>query len=340
MMKFTYNILKVILAGVIAVIILSVVLMPYTFMPVHINNHIKNTDYVWPSESYWMKMTEGISFGKFDANGYNNLNVVDNPDIIIVGSSHMEATNVMQDENVGYLLNQKLENRYSVYNMGISGHHLYKVCQYLPQTLEIYDNPPKAIIIETSTVELTTESVNQVIEKSVKFTPSYNYGLIATMQKIPFFRIAYQQIEGGLLDLFMPEKLQGKNDDDDLSNDYDDVDLQAYTYLFTYLKSIEDKYGTEIIIFYHPFEKLKDDGTVEFEKTQHLEAFESAAQNYNLNFIDMTERFEKMYYEDNHVPHGFATGKIASGHLNAYGHAAISDVLLEEIGILEKEGRI
>lgn len=338
-MKFAYNVFKAILAGIVAVIILSVILMPYSFTPVHISNDLKNTDYVWPDNSYWMKMTEGVSFGKFDANGYNNLSVVDNPDIIIVGSSHMEAANVMQDKNLGYLLNEKLKNKYSVYNMGISGHHLFKVCQYLPETLEVYDIPPKVVIVETSDVEVTAKDVNNVIEKTVEFTPSHNSGIVAMMQKVPFFRLAYHQIDSGLLKLFMPANTQTAVESNGTSN-IDKIDGQAYDDLFTYLESLSDKYKTEIIIFYHPFGMLQDDGTINFDSTEHLDAFSSAAKEHNINFVDMTQKFEEMYYEENHVPHGFNTGQISSGHINAYGHSAIADMMIDEINRLEGEGRI
>lgn len=338
-MKFTYNIFKAILAGVVAVIILSVILVPYSFTPVHISNDLKNTDYVWPANSYWMKMTEGVSFGRFDENGYNNLSVVDNPDIIIVGSSHVEATNVMQNKNLGYLLNEKLKNRYSVYNMGISGHNLFKVFQYLPKTLEQYDTPPKVIIVETSDVEVTAKDVDNVIEKTVDFTPSYNSGIVAKMQKVPFLRLAYHQIDGGLLNLFMPDGSRGAIENKEIA-DVAKMDTRAYNDLFTYLELLRDKYKTEIIIFYHPFGKLQEDGTIKFESTMHLDIFSATAKEHNINFVDMTQKFIKMYYEEDHVPHGFNTGKISSGHLNAYGHAAIADMMLVEINRLEGEGRI
>lgn len=337
-MKIACSVLKVILAGVLAVLILSVILMPYSFTPVHISNDFGNTDYVWIPGSWWMKMSEGISFGKFDKNGYNNLVVADNPDVILLGSSHMEATNVMQDKNLGYFLGKKLENRYSVYNMGISGHHLFKVCQYLPETLELYDNPPRVVIIETSDVEVTAEDVNNVIEKTVEFTPSHNTGIVAKMQKVPFFRLAYHNIDSGFLNLFMSTKSQEEEKAGAL--DVIEIDNQAYKNFFAYLESLSNKYDTEIIIFYHPFGKLMKDGSICFETTEYLNAFSLAAEDHNINFVDMTEKFEKMYYEENHVPHGFNTGRISVGHMNHYGHQAVADIILDEINRLEIEGRI
>lgn len=337
-MKIIGSVFKVILAGVVAVAILSVLLMPYSFTPVHIGNDLGNTDYVWEPGSSWMKMTEGVSFGRFDSNGYNNLKVVDNPDILILGSSHAEATNVMQDKNIGYLIDQKLGGKYSTYNMAISGHHLFKVCQYLPKTLEIFEKPPKVIIIETDSVKVTKTNVDKVKEKKVDFTPSHNTGIVAKMQKIPFLRLAYHRIDGGLLDLFLPKNTSSSGNDNKTVEEV--IDFKAHDELFEYLETLKKKYNTEIVIFYHPVGELQADGTIKFKSTKHLEAFSAAAEKHGVTFIDMTERFEKMYYEEHLVPHGFNTGKIASGHMNEHGHRVTAERLLEVIRALESEGRI
>lgn len=335
---------KIILAGVVALVILSAILCLYSLTPVHIENTAGNTDYVWPANARWVKMTEGISFGKYDANGFNNKTVVENPDIIILGSSHMEATNVMQDENVGYILNEKLDGKHTVYNMGVSGHSFFKICQYLPTNLELYYTAPKVVIIETSEVNISETSVDQVLQGSVAHTPSYSTGLIGTLQKVPFLRLIYQQVEGGLTDIFMPDRTTKTvytedADTEDLKTAAT-IDQNSYNKLFDYLASLEEKYGTEIIIFYHPTEKIKEDGTVEFKDSEFLTAFTNTAEQNGITFIDMTRSFENMFYEEHHVAHGFVTGKLGSGHLNAYGHAAVADSLFDAITGLEEDGKL
>ena len=119
-MKVLKWLCKCFLSGITAASILCLIFLCYTFTPVHFENPQKNTDYIWPADTHWFKMTEGISIGRFDAKGYNNLQVVQNPDILVLGSSHMEATDVPQNKNTAYFLEQKLDNRYQVYNMGIS----------------------------------------------------------------------------------------------------------------------------------------------------------------------------------------------------------------------------
>ncbi len=86
--QFSKWICKCIIAGIIAIALLSIIFIPYSTLPVHISNEKGNTDYVWPANSVWMTMREGISHGRFDEWGYNNKAAINNPDIIIVGSSH------------------------------------------------------------------------------------------------------------------------------------------------------------------------------------------------------------------------------------------------------------
>lgn len=335
------------MAGIVSVVIISGLLCFYSITPVHEENLKGNTDYVWPANSIWINATEGISCGQYDANGFNNIAVIDNPDIIILGSSHMEATNVMQDENAPYLLARKLNGKHSLYNMGISGHNFFKICQYIPKNLELYDKSPKIVVLETSIVDILKRNVDEVISSSVEHTPSHSAGIIGALQKIPFFRTLYHQVGGGLLKLFMPDsnsaiaKADGDIETAEKTTEVkSDIDIVAYEELFSYLKNLEEIYETQIIILYHPTEKLMDDGSIYFDRNEYLNAFNFYSNEYGISFIDMTDRFETMYYEENHVAHGFCTGQIATGHLNKYGHAAVADELYNEIMKLEEAGEL
>lgn len=124
-MNIIKQIIKVIFAGLTAIIILSIIMCFYNLIPIHHDNPNKNTDYIWTGNSIWFNLNEGISWGRFDENGFNNQKVVENPEIIVLGSSHMEGVNVFSSQTVGAQLTDKLENRYSIYNLGISGHHFF-----------------------------------------------------------------------------------------------------------------------------------------------------------------------------------------------------------------------
>lgn len=333
---------KMILAGILAIIILSGVMCFYDLMPLHYENKKGNTDYIWQPNGVWVKLTEGISFGKYDSAGYNNPKVIDNPDIIILGSSHMEGTNVFFDQTVCSQLAKKLDNNYSVYNLGISGQNLFTLCQDLPINLKMHNITPKVAIMETDNVIITEQRVQQLLNAEVKKAPSYSTGIIGTLQKVPFFRRLYHQYEGGLLNLFISqEKSERNNDNEQNGNKFiDAIDEKPYDALFQYLYNQEKEYGTQIIIFYHPKETFTKTGDIAFSSGDEIECFTKYAEKYEIDFVDMTKPFEQMYSNDHFVAHGFITGRVGEGHLNEHGHYIIAEELSKVIERMEREGAI
>ena len=190
-MKPIKTLFRTVLTGLTALAILCVLMLGYYFIPLRENNSKQNTDYVWAKNTPWVSLTEGVSFGMTDADGFINKDVVENPDILFLGSSHTESMNVLQSENMCALLNDKFDGKYTAYNMGISGHTIYKVVQYLNATLNIYQNAPKYVIIETGDVALTDVDVHQALSGEVKKTKVVDTGLLYQMQKVPYFRMMY-----------------------------------------------------------------------------------------------------------------------------------------------------
>lgn len=68
-MKTLKSILIFLLSGITAIIILNFILLFYYNLPVHLSNPDNTTDYIWESNGNWIKMTEGISWGKMDTSG-------------------------------------------------------------------------------------------------------------------------------------------------------------------------------------------------------------------------------------------------------------------------------
>jgi len=331
-MRILKHLLKCICAGLVAFCILCALFSFYTFTPVHTNNVQENSDYIWPPNAYWSIMTEGIAHGRFDANGYNNIQVIEQPDILLLGSSHMEAVNVQQDENTAYLLNEHLAGSHTVYNLGVSGHHFTKVCKYLPKTLELYADNAEYIIIETSSTHITVESVDALLNGTVDFTSSHDSGLIAFLQKLPFARQIYHQFSHGLLDLLLPSNNKNASKDSSAPTTANEA---AYDALFHYLADTMSQYNAQLIIFYHPTESLQEDGSVVFTFDEGTTMFAQKCEENGIIFLDMTQPFTDMYNESHLLPHGFITGEIGVGHLNAHGHSAIAQQLADIITRIE-----
>lgn len=335
-MKTFKSLLKTLLAGVTALAILSVLMLGYYFMPLRTNNPQQNTDYVYAANMPWVSLTEGVSCGIVDSNGFINKKVIDSPDILFLGSSHTESMNVQQSENMCALLNDKFDGKYSAYNMGISGHTFYKVLQYLKTSLSIYEKTPKYVIVETSSVELNEAEVKQALSGNVKKTEVFDTGLLYQLQKVPYLRQLYHQLDTGMLKMLM-DKNSSSTSSKKETNEVIEIDEAPYQQALVYLQQIEKDYGTKVIVLLHPFETLNADGSVSFTQQDYAEVFKRNAKKYNVGFVDMTNDFEKMFYEEHHLPHGFSTGQIGVGHINKYGHAVIAESLYRYINELEVE---
>lgn len=338
MKKGCVFIVKAMLAGISAAVLLSVILSVYYVLPIHCENKAKNTDYVWAPGSYWAKVTEGISYGRFDSNGFNNARAVENPDIIVLGSSHMEALNVMPKQNTSAVLQTMLEN-HRVYNMGISAHDIYKVSQYLENSLKRFETVPEVTVIEIDKLKIKEDKVDAVINGDAE-TPSPNLGrLMRAVQKNPFLRLVNSQKNHGLLNQFVIKREQPTREEKQTVMKTESMD-GAYDKLLEYIGNIGKKYNTHIIIMFHPAELLSPNGSVAFEYRDESESFAKKAEENGIRFIDMAQSFSEMYEKEHRLPHGFCTGRIGEGHLNKYGHAAIARELCKAVKEMEADGTI
>lgn len=326
-------------AGITAVAILSLMMCAYSFIPVHIDNPNQNTDYIWPAHSVWFRATEGIGWGRYDDNGYNNVVTYEHPDILLLGSSHMEAQYVPQKDNVAYVMNNLFDGTHEVYNMGISGHTFFKISQYLPRSIELYSDSVKYVILECYIINITQEDVDQVLEHKVDFASSHRNALMQLVNDVPALRIIDHQRKVGFFDLFMDQKNPDRKvfslDGEEAPSEVSASDISAYDRMFEYLSGVEKDTGVELIIYYHPTETFDDKGNIVFERGQAYDLFTDAAERYDIDFVDVSGNFEKMFYKEHHVAHGFVTGRLGIGHLNSYGHRASAEALVKFIN--EKE---
>ena len=332
-MRFVRYAIKFLAAGATALFILSVFTCLYNYIPLHIPNGEGTTDYVWPSNSPWVLMTEGFAWGRMDEKGFNNPRAIPDPDILFMGSSHIEAKNVMRNENACTLLEQSLKGRYKVYNIGMSGHDLAKVCHYIPAVLRKYENkPPAFLIIEASSVMMTPKMADDILRDMYRYRPRPRGFGVKLLQGLPVASFLYRRWENGLKKVFVPEKSNGPSPG---AVPQESPSAQACGRLFAHLAALASKNGVKIVIVYHPREVFLPDGSITFLEKKWVAPFAAAAERNGIPFIDMSRVFEKMFSEEHHVPHGFANGKIGRGHLNRYGHRAVAKELEKVIAASE-----
>ena len=319
-------ILKFIGAGAAALAVLCALFVPYYTMPNRVPNALGNTNFVWPAGAFWMQAEEGISWGRADEQGFNNPVVVENPDVLLLGSSHMEAVNVRPDESAAQQLSALFGGEFSVYNMGMSGHDIPEVCHFLPNTLSAFDTTPKYIVIEARSLALSESDLDFIFSEPA---PQKNTqpAWLNLLRNLPFLSALERQMDTGLIDLLLPARAASAEGTGETHAVYDR--------LMAYLSALQTEHGTQIIFMYHRPGVLGADGSLSWTENPHQPAFSAACTKYGIGFIDLADDFAALYANENLLPYGFITGSPNAGHLNAHGHRAAAGAIFRTICEME-----
>lgn len=319
-------------AAGIALVILSIILSFYNFSGIHITSNTGATDYTWESNQWKATMEEGFAWINMDENGFNNAyervaGGVNEIDILLMGSSHMEAVNVPDDKNTGYYLNELIEDSYT-YNIGISGHTIYNCFNNLEDAVNFY-HPRKWVIVETDRIKLDIDSMQAVIDEEYGHIPSYDTGVLYVLQKyLPAVKALYNKMNYW--------KNMGVADAETEKKDIPDDKLIPEEYieiLDKFLKNANAKLTQqELVIFYHPQTIIDSDGSYIINKEDsYIRQFESICEDNRIKFIDMSEDFEELYNTEYVLAHGFINTAVGVGHLNAKGHEVVAQRLAIEL---------
>ena len=319
--KKTFNQIRVIFfGGISALVLLNLILFFYMYYPLARPNEYNTTDYTFEPNRIYFWMYEGIAYGKTDSAGFNNNQFISKPDIIILGSSHMQAKEVMPKYNVANQLQSNLVNsgyNFSVYNMGISSHGFIKCLKYLKNTTA---HSEKYIVIETSDIDFSGEEIESLLQYSLSRIQinTYNNKIINFVRRLPLYQILRTQQTQGLIKVFL-----GKNTstNQSLSTTQENITRISANYekLFSYIEENSD--GRQIIVFYHPTGMPTANGKLEYITSEsYLEEFKLASKRHGIIFLDLTEETEKLWQTEHKTTHGFTTGTAFSGHLNKNGH--------------------
>ena len=327
MKKIKAWLLKAVISGSIAFLGLTAFCFVYFNTPVHQETVDGATDYSWEYNKFYSKATEGFAFGRTNNEGYlNRFDYTGNEevDILVMGSSHMEAYQVSLHESTAARLGELLSDDV-VYNIGVSGHNFLVCADNLAAAIAKY-KPRKYVILETSSLSFTDEQLIAAINESVPDIPSHSGGIIGILQKNQFLRLGYTQIQSF--------SRKGKAPDDTKSGDPMVVkrNLELYNDLLTKLSNTVSENGAQLIIVYQSNLKVNEDGSATCSADPELTAsFTDLCKKNNILFLDMSPYFMQ-YYEETHIlPHGFWNTSVGSGHLNKYGHEIIACAVYELI---------
>ena len=318
-MRIVRIIIKPVLAGMVSLLILSIFTLGYNYSGVHIKNPSHATDYKWSSNQLKSNMIEGFAWFRMDEYGFNNVTKTSgsmNVDILLMGSSHLEAVEIDKSENIGFILNQILPRK-TTYNIGVSGHDIYRCVKNLKDAFEEY-HPTGYIVIETDTAALSSEMVQSVIGAELETIPSYDSGMMFLLQKYcPAIKSLYKQMGNW-------SKM------DSVAEDESTIQYASSYELDLFAKKMRDACpdSIKIIVCYQPSYRIASNGQLEFDENEgEVNAFKDACISNNIFFVDMTEKFSELYHTNHVLAHGFINTAIGVGHLNKHGHRAIAETL-------------
>lgn len=321
-------VLKIVVSGLIAFIVLTFFCFFYYNLPIKQNNETGSTDFTWKSNYFVSRFTEGITFNKTNNEGFTNaFDYNDNLNIycLVMGSSHMGSLNVNYDEYTSYLLNEKDNNIY--YNIGISSHDLLVCVDNLESAIKTYK--PKVVVIETMSLVFDEASVDEAINHNRERIKSDYNKIVEFLESNQLIRILYYQFNN-----YKTNILNKKT----VSNEklvYEKINESSINKMLSYISEIANKYNTGIVIVYHPTTSLNEDGTLIIENEDTNNIFNNLCESYGISYINMKDRFIKEY-KDNHIlPYGFINTKVGIGHLNKYGHKMMADEIYKVIAEID-----
>ncbi len=322
------------IAGVLSLAITSVFVMLYNYSGTHIVNPSGATDYKWPARQYKANLTEGINLMHMDANGFNNLSAdTEDIDILLMGSSHMEAIQFPTEYNTGSLLNNMLSDM-KTYNIGMSGHQLDNCLDNLEAAVDEY-GPSKYLVLQSGNLSMSKETMKLLLDGSLADIPSYDSGIVYYMQKIPIIKVIYKQLNDKIsIDTAREREIKtlfGGETVDDLGDSEED-ELMLKDILEEkneYCKS----HGVKLVIAYTPPITISAGGAMKRgDEDDLVEMFNNVCKSLDIEFIDCFDAFEENYENTYNVPYGFNNTAVGTGHLNRAGHKILAQEIARAVG--------
>lgn len=346
MKKFLLQILKCFFAGILALTILSIICFFYSNSPIGIADETNSSIHKSYPNSYSFYMKEGFAVKKTDANGYYNESAAqaENPEILIMGSSHIEALQIPTEKTIGSILNQK----YKTYCLGVSGQYIDACVSRLPTAIATY-HPSKYVILETTGDPLSIEDLNKsIIEYGMPNTDSPIYSRLSPQLR-EFYRLFRTYIPCAMelykgLDLWATaETRTAETSTENQNNQEISFEDESYKELLdTFIEKAAEAVkpsGAKLIIISRKGGNLEKDGsyTIPESSQTYVKELKEICEKHDVILLDVSSDFKNLYEQEHIIAYGFSNTSVGFGHLNKYGHRTIANAVLRYIEENETE---
>ena len=319
--------IRILAAGCIAFLLLNLFAWIYRGGLPAVADETRAAPLHYVPNGYFSNMREGIAFGFFDENGFNNLSpVADMIDYLLLGSSQVEAKQVMQKQTMVSCLNELLSAAGGgyAYSIGISGEAFHTCVNRLPYALSAF-HPGKAVVLETSRLDFTPAEVDEALSEPEVGDLMYTAdgGIFGFIRKLPYLRLAFIQLRS-ILTQTDADAADEAGPSAELPQDRDAYSRRIGPMLD---KAAADAGDLPVVILYIPAYTLDHDGVMHLSDAQPVEQFRTLCEDRGIAFLDMGPRFCAEYASAHVLPSGFVNSSVGTGHLNRFGHAMIADEL-------------
>lgn len=338
--RLTGGILKWLLAGVLAFVIVNLMTFIYNRPVGWIDRSNSATEYIWNPNRTIIHANEGFGIYQSDDNGYLNAgDLIEKNYILILGASHTQGKEIMYGKRFSDLLNEKYRNlgiiksdELLAYNLGADGHYLPSIVSGFSATVNEFPNS-RAIVIEIGAVDFDIEELNEAVNHSREFdSKETGKNIVKTLSLSKKVSMTIKEWCPIIMQLKSQKALLDEAGDLASPNDgmADSIhnNKEYGEALSGALRFMRSKFDGEIFIVYHPTVKIEC-GVFSVEKSEAIEFFADICVSNEVHFIDMTDRFIREYNDGYIVPYGFWNTEMGEGHLNAEGHRMIAEELWE-----------
>ena len=320
---------KAAVAGILAFALLNLFCFFYCNIPVHSANPTGATEYRWQASHFYSRATEGFSLGRTNNDGFNNLldyTPDEKIDILLMGSSHMEAFNVAQSRSTAAVLNRLFDGEKYVYNIGTAGHTLPYCVKHLSAALDTY-RPGQYVLLETMTLDLPPEDMAGAVDGTLADIPSHSGGIVGLLQKVPALRLLYTKYVKGNLSFGDIEQEAGS-----AASASPEAYKDALSALIGQIARESAAHGVQAVIVFNPGIQIVPDGSFLTDTAPaQMAVFQALCAENGVRFLDLTEVYLRSCSEQHLLPAGFSNTAPAQGHLNAVGHRLIAETVYAAI---------